>query len=343
MKKSLKIVIGVIVGILIISLFIFSSIIKNKKVKNPKGVVGNTSGNIYNGGAFCVCENTIFFANVYDNNTLYSMNLDGKHIKKLTDVPVCELNAANGYVYYYQTDTSAGSDLGSVLKSTGIYRVKANGKEMKCLKKCTVASLLLVDNNLYFQYNDKPNGFVFATMDVNGNHFKILDSSPYSPGAAIDGTLFYHANKNNHNLMRYNTRESVATILYSGNGMNPVYQDNCIYYIDLDTDYYVRKLDLASGTVTTIVEERVDAFVVGDRYVYYQTVGKSPALKRAAIDGSYNELIAYGTYTRLSYAGGYAYYVPYNDPSEMLRTEDSSFAGTAEPFEAAKKAVKGRK
>lgn len=36
--------------------------------------VGNTAGNLNNSGYFCEYDGTVYFANAYDSNTLYSMD-----------------------------------------------------------------------------------------------------------------------------------------------------------------------------------------------------------------------------------------------------------------------------
>ena len=80
------------------------TMILNKIPENPAGTVGNTGGNLYNDGLFCENEGQVFFANPYDENTLYVMNPDETENKKLTTVSVKSINAAGKYVYYYQDD-----------------------------------------------------------------------------------------------------------------------------------------------------------------------------------------------------------------------------------------------
>ncbi len=48
---------------------------------NNDNAVGNTSGNLLNGGLFCEYDGKIYFANPNDYNRLYVMNSDCTDIK----------------------------------------------------------------------------------------------------------------------------------------------------------------------------------------------------------------------------------------------------------------------
>ena len=59
---------------------------------NNESAVGNTSGNLINGGLFCEYDGKIYFANPNDNNKLYVMNSDCTSITKLSEDSVASLN-----------------------------------------------------------------------------------------------------------------------------------------------------------------------------------------------------------------------------------------------------------
>ena len=50
---------------------------------SDESTTGNTSTNLLNGGLFAKSGDTIYFANPYDQNSLYSMDTELKHVKKL--------------------------------------------------------------------------------------------------------------------------------------------------------------------------------------------------------------------------------------------------------------------
>ena len=75
-SKAKNILIVSITGVIIIALFVIF-FLTSKVTMNEDYVSGNSAGNLNNGGFFCESNGRVYFANAYDNNTLYSMNADG--------------------------------------------------------------------------------------------------------------------------------------------------------------------------------------------------------------------------------------------------------------------------
>ena len=84
MKKSIKIILAVFV-VLAVVISIAGTKYLNRTQYNDSYVNGNTTGNLYNDGLFCESNGTVFFANPDDNNYLYSMDLSGGNLKKLSE------------------------------------------------------------------------------------------------------------------------------------------------------------------------------------------------------------------------------------------------------------------
>ena len=124
-KKSVIILCSVILAIVIT--FVLLSLTGRVKMSDDN-TVGNTAGNLNNGGFFCENDGVVFFSNAYDNNTLYSMNPDESQIKKLGSNYVASLNAGGDYIYYYMESGTNGSGLGFMSRTAGIYRSNRNGK-----------------------------------------------------------------------------------------------------------------------------------------------------------------------------------------------------------------------
>ena len=83
MKKNLKPIIIFILILIIAGGLSFLSYRGNKIPSNPEGTIGNTAGNLNNGGLFCEYNGRIYFANPKDSNCLYSMNVDETDLQKL--------------------------------------------------------------------------------------------------------------------------------------------------------------------------------------------------------------------------------------------------------------------
>ena len=84
MKKALKFMIPGII-LLITLILIIARARSNKIPSNSEYAIGNLAGNLMNGGYFCESDGTIYFANPYDSNRLYSMTTDC-HISMLQEI-----------------------------------------------------------------------------------------------------------------------------------------------------------------------------------------------------------------------------------------------------------------
>ena len=322
MSKKAKLSIGILAAVLIIGLLVFATIYKNRKIHNPEGTVGTTNGNLYdcNNGYFAEYEGRVYFANAYDGNALYSMRPDGTDMKKLTKVPVSRINVAGGYVYFYQTGASSGSDLGSVIRSMGIYRCTTSGKDIKCLYKGVVFNMLLVEDYIYFHMYDKARGNYFCRVDVNGERYEELIDSYVAPGTVWGTDILYAGTQDDHNLYRYDTKTGTSTRLYSGSVWCPVYQDGYVYYMDTANHRRLCRLNLSNATLTVLTQDTVDYFVAGSDHIFYQTTRTEPsALKRVSLDGSSETVIAYGVYTGLNMTEDFVYYRSTDDSYPVYR------------------------
>ncbi|MDE7206260.1 MAG: DUF5050 domain-containing protein, partial [Lachnospiraceae bacterium] len=69
-KKVIAIICAVFAVLICAGLFVLSNFAK-RIPENPPGTIGNTSGNLYNGGLFCESDGYVYFSNPYDSNALY--------------------------------------------------------------------------------------------------------------------------------------------------------------------------------------------------------------------------------------------------------------------------------
>ena len=99
-KNALVVAIPLIIILLIVIVSRFAQALKAIP-KNPADTVGNTAGNLYNGGTFCEAAGKVYFSNPYDGGSIYSMNPDQSNIKKVIGASASFINAAGDYIYYY--------------------------------------------------------------------------------------------------------------------------------------------------------------------------------------------------------------------------------------------------
>ena len=77
-KKNLLIIGGIFLALIVVVILLsFKSSVK----KLPEDTIGNTAGNLNNGGLFCEYDGKVYFSNAYDSGTLYVMNPDETGVK----------------------------------------------------------------------------------------------------------------------------------------------------------------------------------------------------------------------------------------------------------------------
>lgn len=307
---------------------------------NSEDTVGNTAGNLNNGGLFCESVGKVYFANAYDNYSLYSMNTDETDIKKLGVNQVSSINAGGDYIYYYmQSSASGGKGLGYMGRTAGIYRSKKNGKQIECLERTYADIMQLCGNYLYYQAYNNKEGVRLNKIKIDKSDKTTVADYFINPASYANGRIYYHGTQENHDLYTLDTATDNMTSIWPGNVWNPVYLDGYIYYMDLSNNYGLSRYSIYDNVVEILTNDRVDYFNVYDNCIYYQTSAESePALKRMYIDGSYLETVANGVYENINITSQYVYFNEYDKPVPVYKT--STFGSVnVTTFDAAENAA----
>ena len=338
MNKKGLVVISIAV-VLLIGLLIFSMIMKSRGIpQNSEDTVGNTAGNLNNGGYFCETEDTIYFANPYDEGTLYSMKSDLTDIRKLNGAAVAFINCGGSYLYYYQKNSSAASSLGFVVHMSGLYRTDLKGEHALCLDKSDCEKVVLIGNRLFYtKAVDGNTSMCLHSISTNKQNEQKLTDYLLNPASVTNGVIYYNGTQYDHYLYAYDTNTDRSRLVAQYDMWFPVLQGSSVYFLDLSKDYSLCRLDLMDNNITVLSDERVDCFNVAGGYVYYQTVGDNPGLYKVGIDGTNNELMSAGIYKNISIAGGYVFYQDFQSDIPMFMAPLGSTNVTT--FEDAKAAT----
>lgn len=277
--------------------------------QNPEGTVGNTAGNLNNGGYFCQSEDQVFFSNPYDDGCLYRMTADEQSIQKLNNAPAMFLNAGGNYLYYFQQNASSASDLGFIVHNAGLYRCKKDGSSVFCLDRTLCQIVSLVDNNLYYQNAVAgAQTLQLARIGTDKENPAITHEYLVNPACARNGIIYYCGTQSDHYLYAYDTQTGEDTLVAEHSMWFPTLQGNTIYFMDVDHGYRLACYDLTTGEFRALTEDRIDCFNVSDFYIYYQRNNKeTPALMRMQKDGSDPEVIAEGIFCDINLTSDYLY------------------------------------
>lgn len=291
----------------------------NEVPDNDPTVVGNTAGNLNNGGYFCEDGDTVFFANPYDNGYLYSMNADQTKLKKLYNSSCSTINAGGDHLYFCMETPEGGTGLGFVIKTSGIYRSTKKGTKTKCLTNDNTLIMTLVGSNLYYQA-PTGKGVGLKKISINGkdNSSVVEDSFVINPACAVKGSLFFAGTTNDHYLYSLNTANDSINTIWDGNIWNPVYEDGYFYYMDVSDKYSLCRFSPATQTIDILTHDRVDTFNVGYGYIYYSvSVGDNPGLYRMRLDGSNVEKVAGGVMKDINITSTYTYFRQFDSETPL--------------------------
>ena len=334
-KKTKTLLIAGGIFVVIVIMVIINTVLP-KLQRNPTGFAGNTASNLNNGGTFCEYDGKVYFANSNDNDSLYVMNSDETHIKKISDTAVLALNVDDHRIYYSMSPKSNGQGLGYIRKNAGLYSVSHNGNSSICYTTNPVACAFLYENNLYYQnYQKKSGTSIFTITTSRENNHQVIDQMVTLTNAS-NGSLFFGNMNRDHYLYAFDPVTEASGSYVEKDMYIPVLDsDGWIYYLDPLDDYSLKKYSQAYGEEITLVEERLDFFNKYGEMIYYQVNSPSPALHRIYSDGTNDIILAEGVFSDIQTTSNYVYFRPFDDPS---LTYHASHYGSlqVEPFRTSK-------
>lgn len=339
MKDKIKVIL-ILIGITIVFAgFFIINYFAGRLPENPAGTVGNTAGNLYNGGYFCEdAEGRVFFSNSYDNGSLYVMNADETDIQKLSSNKVKSINTGGDYLYYYMSDSSASTGLGFVRRVIGVYRSDKDGKDLETLSRDPAGTLLLMDNHLYVQSIPDSGGVHLLKLSTDGDEETILSTDKIYPACAYNGRIYYNDNTNSLFLCQLDPNTGATSVVVKYNMWNPIRQGDYVYFMDIRENYRLCRYSLSEDKIEVLSSDRIDTFNMTDEYIYYQKSSETqPGLVRISLDGSEEVMIAEGVYNNINTTSQYVYFQEFGNTTATFQVAHDSSEVTE--FLAASEAV----
>ncbi|MDD3205162.1 MAG: DUF5050 domain-containing protein [Lachnospiraceae bacterium] len=339
MSSRKSTIIALLVVALVLILISIITFFPNKMASNPADTVGNSAGNLNNKGLYCEKDGTVYFANAYDNGSLYSMNVDTSDMKKLSDAQVEFICVGGKFLYYYQTTSSSSSGLGSLRSMHGVYRASVKGGHSICIDKSPVAAMNLIGDYLYYQHYDvKTNTTFYRVKTDKSNKLKLTDEL-INPACAINGTIYYNGVSKDHYLYSYDTASDTSSLIWDYDIWNPIVEGNMVYYMDVHNNYALCSYDMNTQQATTLTTDRIDYFNVINNVIFYQVSSETaPALMRMNTDGTNIELVAEGVFEGINVTSQYTYFNEYGSTVPVYMTSTYGDINVT-TFDAAKDAA----
>lgn len=310
-KRTKYTIIILLVLILVIGGGYYFIKLGNKLTPNPVGTVGNTAGNLQNGGLYCESDGIVYFCNPYDHYFLYSMNVDESNCKRVNTSMVRNINAGAECLYYYQYDSDGSNEYGFISNYGGLFRSSKNGGRTVCLKKNTIGSLILLDNTIYYLNYDSAGGYDLYQISPDKKNDQLVLDGIADPSCICNGKFYFQIQDStvNHYLNCYDPKTKSITVALSKDVWYPQCYGTHIYYLDVHNNYALCRFDVVTGSDETLTTERIDCYNVTGDYIYYQVNSKNdPYLAMMRNDGSMQTRIMSGYYTNINATSKYVYF-----------------------------------
>jgi hypothetical protein len=235
---------------------------------------GNSSTNLLNGGLFTKSGSKIYFANPYDDNSLYSMDLKLGNATKIYDDYVSYINAAGKYIFYTRRNDKKGNEGNAFLSfsTTGLYRIQTNGHVMGQLYRNPTQMAVLFGNNLYYQHYDDEKGLLLYSIGIDGKKDTLLLEEAVSPSVVMDNSIYYTGTDSDHNIHQISTQGGSSSVICEGNFTSLSYADGYLYCLDMDNDYTLCRLNPDGSDLTHLTQERSSTYNVSTdgSTIYFQ-------------------------------------------------------------------------
>lgn len=310
-----KIIAVIVVLVTACAVFLGIHMYNNRMIWNEEGAVGNTSGNLLNGGLFCEGDGVIYFSNPSDEGNLYSMDMNCSDFKKVYNDKAEEINYAGNYLVYSRKNFEKESVNGEmfVFNTMGIYSLQLNNKKVKCFYDGSAGVVSLTGNDVFYQHYTDQKGIQLYGVRLNGadNELKVDDSM--NPSAVANGKIYY-ASDTESGMFTWDVSTGEKKGISGMNYYSCLLAGNSIFTLDLHNGYRIVRMDLNGENAEVVVDTMCSLFNVSDDgdYIYYQVDdGNNARLECKNLDNGEVTVIKEGNYNRVHLVGQYLFFADY--------------------------------
>ena len=290
---------------------------------NEEDEIGNTTGNIYNGGLFCEQDNRIYFSNNSADGCLYVMNPDLTGYKQITEDKAVYINADENYLYYVRANNTRENNKGGflVFYNTGVYRIRHNGSDLMAFTGKPGAYLTLRGNNIYFQRYDVNIGLYLYRYQIDGKLERLLIEDSVIPATVIDNELYYAGYSKDHNINAMDLSSYTSNAKQEGSYLYPIITSDYIYYMDVSDKYKVYRMNLDGSDPTRLVKFRCATYNITNsgKFLYYQVDDtKNNGIHCLNLETMEDELLMKGNYKQINVTDNYVFFNDFDNTNTYV-------------------------
>lgn len=275
-----------------------------------------TSKVVNNCGNSAIQGDRIYYANSYDNGTLYSMNTDGSDNRKLNNdwTPwfyvsgdrIYYQNGKDGMKIYVMNTDGSGSqklnddDSGNInvigdmiyYSNTNddftLYSMKTDGSDRKKLNGDNPLYMNVVGDRIYYSVELSGIKGIYSVKTDGTDRIKLTDDNIYLMNVA-DGWIYYNNENDGHKLYAIRTDGSDRHKLSDDYALSINVVDDRIYYIKGD-EWKIYSINTDGGDRKLLSDDSAEWLVASDSRIYYTITGAN--IYSMNIDGSDKQLLA---------------------------------------------------
>lgn len=309
----------------------------NKTFQNGEDEIGNTSGNIYNGGLFSEQDGMIYFSNANDKGSLYRTDANLVNFEKLHEDKAVFINVDENYIYYVRANNTRANNSRNALmyNNTGMYRINQNGSGLKAISYNPGAYLSLKGNHIYYQKYDVDNGLLLYQNTIDLSKEKLLLKDSVIPTAVMNGKLYFAGYSNNHNLNAIDLSSYNAKMILEGSFLYPIFHNGYLYYINIEDNYKIYRSNTDGSDPELLVDDRCSTYNITNsgKYLYYQIDnGESNRISRLNLETLESETLLEGNYKQIHVTSNYVFFKDFEDTTTFVILADGlTKVGTFNP------------
>lgn len=301
-------IIVILIGIAFILVFVIARF-SGRVIPNTEGAVGNSACNIYNGGLFCADDERIYFSNLKDGGSLYSMSKDLSDFEYMQEDTAGYINNTSNYIVYSRLNYTRNDSVKHVLQFSysGIYRVTKKGSHsIGGIYSYDVGSVGLIGNEVYYQKHEKDGNMNLYRAGLDGKNDELLLEEKVVPGTLTSSKIYYAGAEDDHYIYSFDPDSRQKVVIYKGNCYQPALIGGNIYFISLSKNYNIAKIDEFGQNPTILVDEKCDFYNVtpDEQYIVYQVDdGKNNRLEMMNLSTLEKTVIKKGDYNSINIIG----------------------------------------
>ncbi|WP_312102293.1 DUF5050 domain-containing protein [Lachnoclostridium sp.] len=318
MKKIMRFLAIILIPAVLIILVLINK--QDEKVHyNTKDYIGNTAGNLYNGGTFCEQDGRVYFSNFNDDGTLYSMDLECNNIMKINDDKARYINVDDNYIYYSRENNTKVKPTKSIFLfyCSGIYRInKDNGNNSVQLYAEPSGLLSLFGNTIYYQHYSPKTGIQFYSVGIDAKNETRLADSPILPASYHEGSMYFAGADLDHSIYAMDTTDNTVQTILNSNCYMPIARPEGIYYISIEDNYALCRIDYQGNNKTILIDEFCSTYNISmdGNYIFYQVDGgDNNHLGQINLATLEKKVIREGDYKQICCTSNFIFFRDYNE------------------------------